>query len=385
MRELDASPPFELVEILSERLRQAAGASSCVLLLADYAGTTLEPVPGLAAGPVTIEAHRVDDSSAGEAFRTQRPVEVDDESGRTVFLPVSVRWERLGVLAVTRDRSAPDGTDLTAVAQLLGYVIAEARRYTDRFERVRRRRDLELPAEIQWELLPVLAYEDRAFSIAGNLEPAYEIGGDTFDYAVDAGQVTAAINDAMGHGLQAALMASLSITTQRNVRRCGGDFRQQTETASARLLEQFPDSAFVTSLMLQLDEESGRVRAINAGHPPPLLLRDGELRQLDIPPDPPLGILPALEYTVHDLDVRPGDRLLLLSDGILDGRPRKGAEDFGIPRVAEVLTSAPALPATELVRLLTTRVLDYCDGKLPDDATAVCLDWFGPVGERRQP
>ena len=97
------------------------------------------------------------------------------------------------------------------------------------------------------------------------------------------------------------------------------------------------------------------------------------------------GSFPLSSYTVHDLDVRPGDRLLLLSDGILDGRPRKGAEDFGIPRVAEVLTSAPALPATELVRLLTTRVLDYCDGKLPDDATAVCLDWFGPVGERRQP
>ncbi len=227
------------------------------------------------------------------------------------------------------DREQPDNwSDLRLVAQLLGYVIAEARRYTDRFERVRRRRDLQLPAEIQWELLPVLAYRDRTLSIAGNLEPAYEIGGDSFDYAVDRGFVTTTVNDAMGHGLRAALMASLTVSTQRNIRRCNGGLRQQAEAASARLVEQFGENAFVTSLMVHLDTTTGEAHAINAGHPPALILRKGEVVPLSLPPDPPLGVESGYDYTLHRVDIHPDDRLLLLSDGIVDAR----AEDSSVNR-----------------------------------------------------
>ncbi|MEQ4203976.1 PP2C family protein-serine/threonine phosphatase [Actinopolymorpha sp. B9G3] len=365
------------MDVLFHRLRDTTGASAGVLLLADYAETTLEPVPGQW-GPLAAEVHQVDGPTAGKAFRTQRPVSVDDGSGTLVFVPVSVRRERLGVLAVRLDREQTDcWSELRLMAQLLGYVIAEARRYTDRFERVRRRRDLQLPAEIQWELLPVLAYQDRTLSIAGNLEPAYEIGGDSFDYAVDRGIVTTTVNDAMGHGLRAALMASLTVSTQRNVRRCNGGIRQQAEAASDRLVEQFGEDAFVTSLMVHLNTATGEASAINAGHPAALILRKGEVVPLALPPDPPLGVEPGYDYTLHRVDIQPDDRLLLLSDGILDGRAGDSSDHFGSSRVASVLTDSRAHAPTELVRQITSRVMDYCDGKLQDDATAVCLDWFG--------
>lgn len=116
---------------------------------------------------------------------------------------------------------------LRDAARVLAHVLASARRYTDRFEKLRRRKDLGLAAEIQWELLPVLAYELPGFAIAGALEPTYDIGGDTFDYAVSASQLTITITDAVGHGLRAALLGSLAVTAMRNSRRCG-------EASSAR-------------------------------------------------------------------------------------------------------------------------------------------------------
>src|ERR671920_752373 len=139
-----------------------------------------------------------------------------------VYLPVSVRAERLGVLAVTLRGTGLDrevGEVLDDVVRVLGYVLTGARRYTDRFEMLRRRRELGLAAEIQWELLPSLAFELPAFSVAGTVEPAYEIGGDNFDYAVSAHRLTVAVSDAAGHGLRAALLASLSCTAMRNARR----------------------------------------------------------------------------------------------------------------------------------------------------------------------
>src|SRR5439155_4458550 len=106
-----------------------------------------------------------------------------------------------------------------AVAQVLAYVPTGARRYTDRFETLGSRRDLGLAAEIQWELLPVLAYELPRFSIAGALEPAYDIGGDTFDYAVSAQQLSVSITDAVRHGLRAAMLSSPAVSAMRNTRR----------------------------------------------------------------------------------------------------------------------------------------------------------------------
>jgi serine phosphatase RsbU (regulator of sigma subunit) len=108
---------------------------------------------------------------------------------------------------------------------------------TDRFERIRCRRPLALAAEVQWKLLPVLSYASDEFSIAGNLEPAYDIGGDTFDYAVD----PTAITDARGHGLRAALLGALAITAMRNSRRCGEGLVDQARAANAALLRQFSD------------------------------------------------------------------------------------------------------------------------------------------------
>ena len=383
VRELDRAAPMDLVEVCRTWVVENLGVQDCALLLADYSETSLEPVPG-AEGTGGLSRLDVDDSAAGATYRQQRVVHVampsaggaPSESTMT-YLPVSMRTERLGVLAVVH--RATNGMDLltilTDVAQVLAYVLTGARRYTDQFETLRRRRDLGLAAEIQWELLPVLAYELPRFSIAGALEPAYDIGGDTFDYAVSAQLLTVSITDAVGHGLRAAMLSSLAVSAMRNTRRAGSTILDQARTANRHLTEQFAHAEFVTGLLLQIDVLTGQGCIVNAGHPPPLLLREEAVSIVNLSADAPLGLSADTDYQLQAIKLLPGDRLLLLTDGI-DEAHDVGGPQFGLDRVADMLRSHAELPPVEFVRLLTRAVTDYRNGPLADDATAVCLDWY---------
>lgn len=380
IRALDQAPPYEFGAELDQHLRTEVEAEGCTLLLADYSEQTLEPVPGphrQDGQPSQRSAPAVTDSAAGQAFRQQRVVEVASTAtgGFDVYVPVTMRSERLGVLEV-RLPSIDDRIlrALEDTGRITAYALAAARRYTDRFERIRRRRDLILAAEIQWELLPVLAYETRQFALAGHLEPAYEIAGDTFDYAVSTERLTITITDAVGHGLRAALLGSLAVTTMRNQRRTGAGIDQQASEASAQLDQQFGGETYVTGLLLQLDPRTGTGTIINAGHPPPMLLRGGETQPVDIPPDTPLGMFPGTQYHSHSLSLAPGDRLLLYSDGITEAGTQTG-EPFGPERVAEQLRHHHSHSPVDFVRRFTTEVKRHCGTDLCDDATAVCLDW----------
>ncbi len=380
LQELDVAAPYELVEVCNRWLRQAVDACACTLLLVDYSQSSLEPVPGTG-NESTGQSHEVTTGPAGAAYRAQRVVEeVRDRPGRTagvvVYLPVTIRSERIGVLMVELPGPPPVEVReiLADVARVLAHVLAGANRFTDRFEVLRRRRDLGLAAEIQWELLPVLAYELPAFSIAGALEPTYDIGGDTFDYAVSASRLTVSITDAVGHGLRAALLGSLAVTAMRNARRCGERMVQQASAANGHLAEQFPGSSYVTGLLLELDMPAGTGGIINAGHPPPLLLREGSVRHLPLSPDLPLGLYGDTVHHRQEFGLRPGDRLLLITDGISEAHGT-GLPAFGVERVEALLHAHAHRPPVEFVRHLTQAVVTYCSGRLTDDATAVCLDW----------
>jgi serine phosphatase RsbU (regulator of sigma subunit) len=393
LRSLDEAPPTDLVDVCSSWLVRHIGARACVLLLSDYAEASLEPV-GRGRGAAGLRSQDLVGSAAGEAYREQHIVAMavdhpDDVPAAgavtggvggpalVVYLPVSVRSERLGVLAITlpgADLDPDVAQVLEDVARVLGHVLTGARRYTDRFEMLRRRRELGLAAEIQWELLPSLAFELPDFSIAGTVEPAYEIGGDNFDYAISAHRLTVGVSDAAGHGLRAALLASLSCTAMRNARRANCTIVEQARAANGHLVEQFPGSDFVTGLLLDLDVDTGVGTILNAGHPPPLLVRDGAVSELVLAAGYPLGLMTPVEYPMHPIRLQPDDRLLLFTDGITEAH-RPGHREFGYRRLAAMLAEHRHLPPAELVRRITHAVTESCHGELNDDATAVCLDW----------
>jgi serine phosphatase RsbU (regulator of sigma subunit) len=378
IRALDAAPPYRLATVLHEFLGAEVGAQSATVLLADYEELSLEPVPDAVPSP-TLGAQRIDGSEAGRAYREQRVVEVAmPDGGVALYFPITQRAERVGVLEVELlSVTNAIREQLGEVARPLAYIIAAARRYTDQFERIRRRRDLQLAAEMQWEMLPVLAYGCAEYDIAGSLEPAYEIGGDTFDYAVAPADLTVSVSDAMGHGLRSAMLASLAVTTMRNSRRRGDGVVAQATNAAANLAQQYPGEYFVTLALLQVDVPSGATAVVNAGHPLPILVRDGVVSTVQLDAAPPLGMFADTLYVPERLQLRPGDRLILISDGIVEAKP-VGGEALGDATLHALLRDFADLSAVETVRQVTAAVVAHRAGDLQDDATAVCLDWRGP-------
>ena len=105
-------------------------------------------------------------------------------------------------------------------------------------------------------------------------------------------------------------------------------------------------------------------------------MRDGHAEDVDLAPGFPFGIAVNAEYRIQELELQAGDRLVFLTDGILE----RNATDVN---ALELLTETRHLHPREAVQALTQAVVKACGGELRDDATVLCLDWHGgPTGER---
>jgi serine phosphatase RsbU (regulator of sigma subunit) len=210
-----------------------------------------------------------------------------------------------------------------------------------------------------------------------SLEPAYSIGGDSFDYALDPGGVQFAIIDAVGHGMPAVLLSVAAINALRNARREGRSISDAYAEAGSVLEAHFGNFFYVTGQIGTFDVRTGRLTWLNAGHPLPLLVRDGHVRELACRPSWPMGLRGTVaEVAVEDL--QPGDTVLFYTDGAVESRPPSG-EPFGLPRLIDHLAVAvqEGVAPAETVRRLSTSIVAYNDDDLSDDATLLLLEYHG--------
>lgn len=349
------------------------------ILLVDYGQTCLVELEGDASGH--RESFGLDATVAGRSYTTGHPQEVSDEAGFRLWLPLLEGSHRIGVLEIhaPREVGVDQRTNLEAVAAVLAGVLFSRSLLNDSLQLTRRLLPMELAAEIVWSLLPPLTFVNEDVSVAGILEPCYDVGGDTFDYAVNGRVAHVALFDAVGHGIAASTLSSLSVAAYRNARRSGLDLIDTARSIDAVLRAQAQQSHFVTAILGELNLDTGRYRRISAGHPGELLVRGGKMiKQLAVPSWTPLGLgylaLREPETLVEDLE--PGDHLLLYSDGVTEARTAAG-ELFGEQRLADYVVKAlaDALPAAETMRRLVQAVLFYQNDELQDDATAVLLGW----------
>lgn len=345
----------------------ATGARTVRIYIADYAYHVLSPLLG-DADVVAIEG-----SILGRVFQSGEILVGED----TIAAPLVEGCERVGVAEYTFDNVSPDAIALVeAVGRVLVLALVSKRRYSDLVLRARRERPLTTAAEMQWDLLPPLACEGTGATIAGVLEPAYFIGGDSFDYAVNGDMLEFILIDAVGHGMPAVLKSIAAITTYRNVRRERGDLVRVYGEIGQVVIDQFGHSFYVTAVVGSLSMTTGELTWINAGHPPPLLVRDGtSLGELRCAPSRPMG----LGGTVREqqrITLQPGDRVLFFTDGIVEWR---GEPLASIERLGDLLVRATLdeLPAPETLRRLARSVVEASGGDLRDDATMVLLEFRG--------
>jgi serine phosphatase RsbU (regulator of sigma subunit) len=311
----------------------------------------------------------------------RQSVEVATEAGGTwLYAPVTSRGEAVGVLEL-RVADPPDRAVIEQVAHAahaMAYIVIANRRYTDLFEWGQRSVPLSLAAEIQHRLLPgSYTCEAGQFTLAAWLEPAGEVGGDTFDFALGRDRLFVSLTDAMGHTVKASLLATLLVASVRNGRRRNADLAEQAHLANQALHEYAGRAEFVTGQIVSVDLAQGTAQIVNAGHPPPLRLRDGVVDEVPLDADPPFGVVPDHAYDVQTLPLEPGDRLMFLTDGVLE---REAAR----VDVRAMLIDTRAEHPREAIQQLIQAAVQASRGRLRDDATALCLDWHGGPRRDRQ-
>ncbi|MFB8757398.1 PP2C family protein-serine/threonine phosphatase [Streptomyces nigra] len=378
-RALRSAAPHRLVDAVRDVVRAEYGATSVELYLADYALVSLQRVRSAGAPAESVPARG---SSAGRAFGAQEPFVEKLAGGEArLHLPVTVRGDRLGVLTVTMssfDRAEQARGELTDIAQVLGHEIVVADRDTDLYMRARRADRLTLAAEMQWQLLPGRSCAGPEYALGAQLEPAYAIYGDNFDWSADADRLMLYVTNGMGEGIEASLLTNLGINALRNARRAGLSVEDQAALADQAVFAQYRGEAYISVLLVELELRTGRLRVVDAGSPRMMRLRGRTVTPVDLEAQLPLGMFEETDYVAHEVDLAPGDRLVFASDGVY-AVCAPGGEEYGERALARAIVSTSLLPAAEVPRAVLRELAGHRGGTEPaDDALVVCLDWFGP-------
>jgi serine phosphatase RsbU (regulator of sigma subunit) len=399
----EASSPVEALEAVTRELGLALGATDVSFLVADVSGRALvrlAHVPLDAAAGFAVEAPGhgerrdreesatvapFDGGPAEQALRMQTvqviaaqgPHEDHGGAGRwQVLAPVTERGEAIGLLELhlPEEPSPTTVAEIGRFAHLLAFVVIANGRHTDLFAWGQRTRAFSLSAEIQQRLLPgPRTCEAGAFTLSAWLEPAATIGGDTFDYSLARDVLHLSVTDAMGHGVLAALTATLCVGSLRGTRRQGVPLLEQATTTNAALADHATTTGtddFVTGLLGRLDLHTGSLELVNAGHVAPYLARDSHVDSVDLPVDLPMGLFADSAYRGTRLTLSPGDRLVIVTDGMLE----RNAANIDL---AAAIQGTRSLHPREAVRALADTALEATGHALSDDATVLCLDWHG--------
>jgi hypothetical protein len=383
LRQSHQARPLDLPDMIMQAAPMV-DADEMIIYVVDHRQRVLVPLLGGSAPP--RETLSVDGTLAGRAFRLCSPARSDPGDGTRLWAPLLDGSERMGVLEVVAARPLSDQAvdDCVAVAALLAGMVVTSDLYSDTIERLRRREPMELPAEMLRAQLPPLTFSTGHVVISGILEPSYDVAGDAFDYAVNGDIAHLALFDAAGHGsaggMRSVILASIALAGYRNARRGGLDL-MATYGHIDQAVRDHDRAGMITAIVCELDQRTGILQFISAGHPSGLIMRGGRaVKVLPTPTALPVGLGDRRPPVMVQENLEPGDQVLLYTDGITEARSADG-EQFGVDRLVEFAARALAdgLPPAETTRRLVHAILDYQQDKLQDDATVLLVEWCSPA------
>ncbi|MFI2646163.1 MULTISPECIES: PP2C family protein-serine/threonine phosphatase [Micromonospora] len=365
-RSLTEAPTDQLVDRLATELEQSYGITRTELYQVDYRLAALLPLAG--GEPIVTPGH-----PAWRCFDHQEPI-VSEGTG---WFPVGMRGERRGVLRLSPVPADPAALDaLDAVATALGHELAAVAATTDIYLTARRSRRLTLAAEMQWELLPGRSRIRPSFSLAGQLEPAYAVRGDGFDWSDDGHRLWLSVVNGSGEGVAAAMLTSLATHALRNARRARLGLADQAALADQAIYELHRGEQHLSALLLELDLATGTLTVVDAGSPRLVLLRDGEVTEQVLDKQFPLGMFEGTDYREQQFQLHREDRLFVVSDGVIDATAERIR--YGETALDRFLRRTGPMEPLDAVRSLIGDLRAFVAGDLVDDAVVVCLDWLGP-------
>ncbi|WP_030488104.1 PP2C family protein-serine/threonine phosphatase [Micromonospora chokoriensis] len=365
-RALNETPADRLVGGIEDVLARSYGITDVELYQVDYRLAELLPLTD--GESITSPGH-----PAWRAFDHQSPLLTDG----TAWFPVTMRGERRGVLCLS---PVPDDREVLAeladIATALAHEVAAVSAGTDVYRAARRTQRLTLAAEMQWDLLPGRSRIRPSFSLAGQLEPAYAVRGDSFDWSDDGERLWLSTINGTGEGVAASLLTSLATHALRNARRAGLGLGDQAALADQAIYDLYRGEQHLSALLMELDLRSGMMTVVDAGSPRLVLLRRGEVTEQPLEAQFPLGMFEATDYHEQKFPLERGDRVFVVSDGVVEATGQHMR--YGETALDRFLRRTGPMAPLDAVRSLIGDLRAFVAGDLVDDAVVVCLDWTGP-------
>jgi serine phosphatase RsbU (regulator of sigma subunit) len=363
----DAVPPALLPEQLVAEAERIAAVPVALYVL-DIDGSRLLRMAGAdRLGEELAAPLAIGPELDAEGIARLRADLAADFPGVELF-PLWLRGRAIGALVAfgtPRER-------LTELARQAAAAVTLADRYTDVFARVQRRKQPRAAAEIQQSLLPPRISRIAGGEVAGNVLPSYEVAGDWFDVAENADGIWITLADGLGGTTRAAASSAVALGALRASRRSGSTTGEALLVMHQTLREMPGPRAEMTAILAHWDPTTHRLRIANCGHVAPLLLREGgEVERARFAGSHGLGGRSTPKPAEYTTRLEPGDRLVLVSDGVVgDATGQAGLSEDGL---REAATGAAPTSASDTVREIHSAVLAAAAGELTDDATAVCL------------
>jgi serine phosphatase RsbU (regulator of sigma subunit) len=365
---LNKVPPHLLGEQIVAEAQRLAGVTSVALYLVDIDGTLLLRLAGSEEFPSELEAPLAVGPEIPREGLPRLSALLEEELPGSVMAPLLLRGRAIGVLLAVDAPEQP----LLALARQAAAALALANVYTDVFDATRRRKETSAASEIQQNLLPPRIARISGGVLAGNVLPGYEIGGDWFDYIENPDGAWIGVADSKGKGTTAAALGGVALGAFRAKRRVNAPLDSAALAIHHTMQEIAVDDAFVNVVLARWHGPSSTFRSITCGPQGPLLItRAGELVELDHTEHAALGLgEPARRFAVDRRRLESGERLVLLSDGVLDRTTGEG-RPFGLDGVRAALADARDVGAASTVRALEDALAAASADPLEDDATIV--------------
>ncbi len=369
----------ELSEVILLRAVSLLDARRGALYLLERGGYRLvRTISGDAAGEIAADDPRLPALFAGE---DPGPVDLLPDAAFILGVPIAVDESPRGLLVVADKESrrgvgpfaSADRRTLGLFANQAAIALENARLHLQALEKERLEREMTLAADIQKRLLPKGAPRIPGYEIVGWNRPARQVGGDYYDFLRLADdRLGVIVGDVSGKGIPAALLVSTLHSAARLLLDRIEVGPELLAKLNAHIHLSSASNKFITLLLAQLEPASGRLRYVNAGHNPGLLLRSDDCLEMLEAGGLPLGMMPTAAYREGCVEIGAGDLLCLYSDGITE-QDSPDDQEFSMERLCQVLRANRTRPLQEILQAIDAALGEFAHGQPQGDDQTVVL------------